>query len=148
MKNGRRRFLLLHVGIVSIGLLFPLYRWLLSRLPSTLVGCLMHDVFFLYCPLCGGTRAIAALLRLDFFAALRYNAFVTAVCLAALAVDVAAWICFFRRRFFRPQLPRWVPIMGILAFFGYWILRNWLMIAYGIDPTGDLGAFWAAVRGG
>ncbi len=147
MKYKRKKFLLLHAGAVLLVLLFPLYRVGISMLPRSFVGCMMHDVLFLYCPLCGGTRAIAALLKFDVAAALRYNALVTTGCVAALVLDAVAWVRFFQRRSFCPRFPRWSWIGGIIVFLGFGVLRNWLMIAYGVDPTGDLGRFWAAIGG-
>ncbi|MBQ3014183.1 MAG: DUF2752 domain-containing protein, partial [Clostridia bacterium] len=81
MKTKLRHptFLTLH-GVAILGaLLMPLYMKVSSYLDGILGGCLMHRLF-IYCPLCGGTRAVAALLRLDFVAALKYNAFVVLMC--------------------------------------------------------------------
>ena len=36
-------------------------------------SCIMLDNFHVYCPGCGGTRAMEALLRLDLIQSLRYN---------------------------------------------------------------------------
>ena len=38
---------------------------------------MFHEITGLYCPGCGGTRAIASLLKLDFYQALRYNLIIT-----------------------------------------------------------------------
>jgi hypothetical protein len=43
-------------------------------------------------------------------------------------------------------LPTWCWIAACVALVAYFILRNLLMIVFGIDPTGDLVYFWDAMR--
>ena len=138
-------FLYLHgAGILGI-LLLPLYMKLANWMGSVFGGCIMHR-FFIYCPLCGGTRAVAALLRLDFAAAWNYNAFVVVLCAIALGLDVWAWVRYFQKKEPLIIFPRWSWIAFCFVLVTYFILRNCLMIFFGIDPTGDLGYFWEAIR--
>ncbi len=59
---GLVMILLYHLGIVTpTKMLYP---------------CVFHRVTGLYCPGCGGTRAVEALLQGDFFTCLRYHPFV------------------------------------------------------------------------
>ena len=37
------------------------------------IPCIFHELTGLYCPGCGATRAIAALIKLNFYQAIRYN---------------------------------------------------------------------------
>ena len=147
MKTKLRHptFLALHGAAVLGALLMPLYMKVSAYLGKILGGCLMHR-FFIYCPLCGGTRAIAALLRFDFVAALKYNAFVVLMCFVILALDVWAWVRYFQKKEPLVILPQWVWITGCSVLVAYFILRNLLMIVFGIDPTGDLVYFWDAMR--
>ena len=39
-----------------------------------------------------------------------------------------------------------VVFLVAVVLVAYFILRNLLMIFFGIDPTGDLGFFWDAMR--
>lgn len=138
-------FLYLHgAGILGI-LLLPLYMKLANWMGSVFGGCIMHR-FFIYCPLCGGTRAVAALLRLDFAAAWNYNAFVVVLCAVALGLDVWAWVRYFQKKEPLIIFPQWSWIAFCFVLVTYFILRNCLMIFFGIDPTGDLGYFWEAIR--
>ena len=141
--RARKRYVWLHVGALALALLFPVYQWLTSRfrLPF-LKGCFLHDYLHLYCAFCGGTRSVGALLRLDFAAMLQYNALVPLLLLALVAVDVLALVRLLRGREQLFELPRWCWIAGIAVPVGYAILRNYLMIAHGYDPVGDLGVFW------
>ncbi len=145
-KKERRLFLILHAVLLTGILCFPLYRHLVSLLPPILTGCVLHDYLFLYCPVCGGTRAVEALLRLDLFGALSYNLFVTVTLLAAFVLDIAAWVRFFQKKSPLCRIPGWAWVV-FASFLGiYWIGRNLLMILFGFDPTGDLMAFWRYFR--
>ncbi|CAM2769701.1 DUF2752 domain-containing protein [Actinomyces slackii] len=57
--------------------------------------CILHRTTGLWCPLCGGTRATAALIRGDLEAAMAYNPFAVATELVAVLL-VLRWVV--RRR--------------------------------------------------
>lgn len=147
MKKKLRhpQFLALHAGIVLAILLLPLYLRLSAWASGFLGNCILHRVF-LYCPLCGGTRAIASLVSLDFAGAWQSNAFVVLLCIAVLMLDVCAWVRYFQKKTPLLPLPRWSGIVLTCIIVFYFLLRNYLMIFHGIDPLGDLGYFWDAVR--
>lgn len=142
----RRLFWICHGGILLCILLFPLYRYLTDLLPPLLTGCVLHNRLFLYCPVCGGTRAVEALLRLDLLGALRMNAFVTLGILTAVAIDAWAWVRFFQKK--RPWfcISPWFWVVMAVSLVGYTVLRNLLMVVWGVDPTGDLGRFWQMMQ--
>ena len=134
-----KRLIILHGAMAALALLMLAYKWAsevsakaLFRLPY----CLTHELFHLYCPLCGGTRAVAALLRLDIVSALRYNPLAVAFALGLVIYDTVSLV----RIFGGGDLPRvkinWLAVT--LAVVGYSALRNILMIAFGIDPLGEL----------
>ena len=135
-------YIWIHVGLFAVLLLFPLYQRLADLLPSFLTRCFLHDRLFLYCPLCGGTRAIAALLRLDFVSAFAFNPFVTLSLLVALGLDVCALIRLLQGKSDLFPIPGWFWVIMTILMIVYAVLRNYLMIAYGYDPTGDLVFIW------
>ena len=147
MKTKLRHpiFLALHGVAILAALLLPLYMKIASWIGSILGGCVLHR-FFIYCPLCGGTRAVAALVRLDFVAAWNYTAFVVILAVMALCLDIWVWVRYFQKKEPLIILPRWSWIFFCVLLVSYFILRNVLMIFFGIDPTGDLGFFWEAMR--
>ena len=147
MKTKLRHpmFLALHGAAILGALLLPLYMKVASWLSGIFGGCLMHR-FFIYCPLCGGTRAVAALIRLDPVAAWNYNALVVILAVIALGLDVWAWVRYFQKKEPLIILPKWSWIAFCTVLVAYFILRNALMIFFGIDPTGDLVYFWDAIR--
>lgn len=145
-KRAIQRFILFHICVGACAALFPLFRFAVGLLPSNLTGCILHDWVFLYCPLCGGTRALADLLRFDLLQAVRDNAFVALVALVAVVHYVVAWVRLLRGQatLFRFLAWEWIAFGALLIAFG--ILRNVLMIRFGIDALGDLGAFWNGIR--
>ena len=70
MKTKLRHplFLTLHGVVLLAALFMPLYIKVANWLGGVFGGCILHR-FFIYCPLCGGTRAIAALTRFRFLEA-------------------------------------------------------------------------------
>ena len=91
-RKTAKRFALFHLIPLTCAALFPLYRYLIGLLPKRMTGCVLHDWLFLYCPLCGGTRAVEALLRLNFAAAFHANAYVVLLAVVALAHYIVAWV--------------------------------------------------------
>ncbi|MBQ8441206.1 MAG: DUF2752 domain-containing protein [Clostridia bacterium] len=144
-KEGKI-FLTVHLCLLLLCLLFPLYLKLAKGSFSRFFGCVLHDYLFLYCPVCGGTRAISALLHFEFLDAIRYNALVVALVLFALALDVIALIRLLQKKKTILRLPGWSWILMAVLLIAFGVLRNILMIGYGYDPTGDLGAIWQIIK--
>lgn len=144
-RTRRRAFVCGHAALVLCVLLFFLYRFVVELLPEGMTGCVMHDYLFLYCPLCGGTRAVAALLRLDLVGALAHNAFVVLLLFLFLVLDVLAWIRFAKREYPLFRIPAWAWVALAVSLLAFGILRNCLMIAFGFDPMGDLGPLWRVI---
>ncbi len=145
MRINRKKgkvYLWIHVAIVAVCLLFPLYRYVMRLIPRNWLGCFVHDVLFLYCPLCGGTRAVASLLRFDLIGAFQCNAYVTLLVVVLLVLDILALVRLMQGKDRLLPVRRWLWILLIILLPLYCILRNYLMIAHGIDPVGDLGVIW------
>lgn len=141
-RKAAKQFLLMHIIAVAAVLLLPLYTKLTDYLSFGITKCLLHDVFYLYCPLCGGTRAVMALLRLNVAEAFRCNAFVVLCLPIALFFYLRAWWRLRRGEEKLWQVPAWLWITVVSVMILYGILRNVLMIGFGIDPLGDLWPFW------
>ena len=140
--RAKRFFIWLHVGLLAAVLLFPLYRFLTDLVPKHIPECFLHDFLFLYCPFCGGTRAIGALLKLQIGKALCYNPLVVLMAVAALAADVRAWIRLRRGEREIYPIPTLAWILAVVIPVLYGVLRNVLLVRYGVDPLGDLFRFW------
>ncbi len=145
MKINRKSAIIwlgIHLGILLAALLFPFYKKVTSFFSVFLTSCILHDRFSLYCPLCGGTRAIEAIASCNLAKAFAFNPLVTLLFFAAIAWDLGALIRLLhgRNRIFR--LPTWVWISLISVTLLYGVFRNVLLIAAAYDPLGDLIGFW------
>jgi len=141
-RRAAGKFAVLHlIAIVGV-MLFPVYVRVAKYITRFVPGCLLHDFFFLYCPLCGGTRAISELLHLHVGQAVRYNAFVVAVAFAALVCYVIAWSRLIKGREKLFRIPGWIWIAAVVVMVVFGVTRNVLMIAWEIDPLGDLSIIW------
>ena len=90
---------------------------------SPFPACVFHQVTGLYCPGCGGTRAMHALVHFDLPGALAMNAlpFVAAPLLGLLALRVATTLPAFAERMtrFTANPWFWLALVG-----GFTVLRN------------------------
>ncbi len=145
MKRSRVWFVLLHAALLLLIPLFFFYSWAVEQLPPRMSGCLLHDLLLLYCPMCGGTRALHALLSFDVLSAFRYNAVLTLSIAAFLVLDAVAWYRFFKGKEPYLRMPAWGWILFASLLVAFFVLRNLLMILFGFDPTGDLGALWRII---
>ena len=143
--KAKKQFLLVHAVILILCLLFPLYKWLTGEVFPALSGCLLHDLFFLYCPMCGGTRAFEAIFRFDFLGAFACNSLVVFLIAVFLILDGIALYRLLKGREQVWCVPVWLWVLLGVSLVAYGVLRNYLMIAHGIDPLGDLGFFWRAI---
>lgn len=137
-KRLIRQFFLMNAGAVAAFALFALIAFL--KLP--IFNCVSYKFFHLYCPLCGGTRAILSLLRFDIVSALKYNAFIFYLAFAAIAYDVKVGVWAYRGREDTFDMPRCLIWITAVLFALLFIGRNLVMIAWGIDPIGDLVGYW------
>ncbi len=115
--------------------LFPLYDKYVAVLP--LSRCGMLEFLHLYCPACGGTRAFAALLKLDIISSVKYNPVVLmgAISLAAYEIAMIKHLVKGgdREIFVKP----WMVFVFLGIWFAYSIVRN-VLLAYGIDIVGNV----------
>ena len=128
-----KKFLLPNVILGAFLLLF-LY---LDRfdLFEYLIVCPLHH-FGLYCPTCGMTRATHALLALDFEQSLLYHPLLPLFILMVLYYELAHLRSIIVGHSVLRH-PRRMLYFTIAAFLLYFILRNVLLLAFGIDTVGD-----------
>ena len=142
MQTRWRAYVRLHLLLLLFGVVFCAWALCMRALfPNGYLDCLLGDVLHLYCPLCGGTRALLSLLALDLAAALRYNLAVMAAIPVALLLELRA-LCLLRQRAPKPLLPRVLYPITVAYLIAWMLVRNTAMLL-GVDPTGDHAAFWA-----
>lgn len=137
MYSKKEQFIILCVinGLVLVGALaYPLYLALVDALPQ--MTCAAVRLGF-YCPACGGTRALGALLRLDLVSACKYNLLVPLGAITFLVYDVAAIRALVRGKPRESFLSRHAVLIGVAVLIVYTLLRN-LLLLWGFDPLGDL----------
>lgn len=98
--------------------------------------CLFRFFTGLYCPGCGGTRAVKALLSGRIFMSLYFHPFVPYVA-AAVGAELVFWIggrlrpCTKGPSGFSRRLPKWA-IGALAVVLVNWIVKNGLLILLGI----------------
>ena len=106
--------------------------------------CQFSQLFHLYCPGCGGTRAISSLLRFDVIGSLLANP----VPVYAIVLFFRVWIALLHNVITGRDGKKWRiirewEIVGIIVVIaGNFIVRNLLLVLFGIDYLGDMAAFW------
>lgn len=101
--------------------------------------CFFKEITHLYCPACGGTRAVRALLHLDLTRSFLCNPIVlygVVMVLWCLGGFLAGKILHRTIQICRPGL--WMLYLGIILFFGHAVIRNIAVYQFGYDYLGDL----------
>ncbi len=101
--------------------------------------CPVHFFLHLYCPFCGGTRALVLLLGGDVLCSLLYNPTALALVLVGAYYETYAIATLFRRDvgiFRRARIfPLWVLLFVSV---GYCVVRNILLMGGIWDSIGEL----------
>ncbi|MBP5427783.1 MAG: DUF2752 domain-containing protein [Clostridia bacterium] len=139
-RKRYRSFLFFHLTALALlafwlGCFFLFRRLRAAGLP--VVTCPLHDLLHLYCPFCGGSRAVLSLIRLDFLTAIRVNPAVLVSLPVVLVFYVRALIAFFRGDVFAFRISRGWTVALLVLFVGFFLLRNILLVGFGIDSAGD-----------
>ena len=146
-RQATVNFIAFNLLLLLLLALFPLYRFFMwEGAGKSIGGCLMIKIFKLYCPVCGGTRALNAILHLDFISALKYSPLCVFLAASVAYFDVRAFVAIVRneKRILRigKSFAVAFAVIVILTF----VLRNFLLVFYGADPLGDLADFWSVHR--
>ena len=100
--------------------------------------CPVHAFLHIYCPGCGITRAILSLSHLDIIGSLRYNPM--AIFLLIYIVVIVGVLINKKRTHESEKAKRDIKLVT-LGLFGIWIayfvVRNVLLVFFGIDIVGD-----------
>ena len=141
-KLDRKKKLMLFVAAnlaaIACVPLFFIYRSIASEYPG-LFDCHFLRATGLYCPGCGGTRALYALLTGHPLTALRANPGLVSAVALALWLDVRLGLAAAERLPFRFGLTERIWSISTVAFMLVWaVVRNLLLLAYGYDILGGI----------
>lgn len=131
------------LAIAAVAFAF-FYRAYIDSLPFSdkYSACPFHDILHLYCPGCGGTRAMVALFRGQIVHSVLCNPLS-----AYLAVGFFCFDALSLRRILRDEpgavrIPMWYVWVLLALLIVHFIVRNVLLVYFGIDYLGDLHTFW------
>ena len=116
---------------MAIGLAYALF----VRLTGWGIPCVFHLITGLQCPGCGVTRMCLALLRLDFYAAARYNLLILCLLPVALVLYVYKAIVYVRTG--EAKMGMGEKVFYCIAFLlciGFCVLRNTGAVPFLIMP--------------
>ncbi len=141
-ERGAWLLFLLHVGIGLAGIALVLIRlWdhPVSRLLFSCPSSFLH----IYCPGCGGTRAISEMLKFHFISSIAYNPNPLLWAAALLYIDVRSLLILKRQgRLDRPYFSWSLFSLLVSVFFLNFIVRNLLLVLWDVDFIGDHRDFW------
>lgn len=136
MQKRKKNLIIANACVVFCTLAFVLVSYIISK--HNLMQCRFLSTFHLYCPGCGGTRAVYALLRLDIIASIIYNPMVLLGGLVYIYYNVRAIIAIKNNNeeYFIKQKYMLLPILAVILIV-YSIIRN-ILLFNGIDLIGDV----------
>lgn len=124
------------IKILIFAILFLIVGFISMWYLNISIPCVYYELTGIYCPGCGMTRAFLSLLKLDFYQALRYNAFsiIVAVLLALYIFGAIYGWLFNKINFMEKKIPSLAWIIFIVALLVYGILRNIPLFSF-LAPT-------------
>ena len=100
--------------------------------------CFVHEIFNIYCPGCGGTRALFALFHGQILYSLIYNPAILLGAALVLYYEAGVIITLIRRNgkvYFYQKSSLLYAYLVIVILFA--VIRNWLLIEFQIDLIKD-----------
>ncbi len=127
-------FFFVNIGLLATALfLVALGRFVAGTPLAIITDCPSHLIFDIYCPFCGGTRAIRSLLNLDIISSLIYNPAILPTTIVFCIYDILAFKAILqnKEKIIHIHKPIWVGLSSILIL--NWIIRNIILIVWNID---------------
>lgn len=135
LKNRLKKYIFINLIIFAAGIFLIVTRIFIQRSQNEIfqfiIECPTHFIFNIYCPTCGGTRALIALLRFDIISALKYNAFV--VYLVCLFIYFDAFILINILKNKKSFIPKIWGIITLVLMILFFIFRNIAVFKFGVD---------------
>lgn len=144
MSSLQKKFYIFSCFIIIFGILFSIiykkFHIYISLFPYP---CATVKFLHVYCPSCGGTRALNALINLSFFKSFMYNPIVLYVFLMFLYYYIKTTLSILFSKKFKPcSFNVMVVYIGLVIIFSNCFLKNFLAIFFNIDYLGNIHTFW------
>lgn len=138
-------FIIINSGFLAGALLLMPYRAIAGGALKNFIFCPIHELFQIYCPTCGVTRALDSILHLKFGQAWIQNPCIVLLVLLIAYYDIRAFISLIRGEERVCHIKRWQAFcyIGILIIHG--VVRDIMLVNYGIDPLGDFPQYTGAL---
>ena len=143
LKNFKMKRYLLYLFLINffillISLIYAGYTERCIQEGRDAVFCFVKERMKIYCPGCGGSRSLVALLHFDILKSFILFPALPISALMLLGFDILSLACIVREDFsllnkFSPNLLLIIPITIFISF----ILKNLLLYFFGIDIIGD-----------
>ena len=119
------------ITVAVLAAVFLIWRYVLHA--PAVSGCWVYRTWHLYCPGCGGTRALIALAKGQLLQALWFHPIVpvTAIWASIYLASQTLWRLRGRSGWALHYDSRW-PIWLLRLLVANWIVRNLLMLGFGI----------------
>ena len=145
-KKQRLRYgiIMILVNAVFISLA-AIYAYIVSSAGGEgIISCQFKHIFHLYCPGCGGSRSLVHLFNLDIISSTLAYPPMPALLLLYIGLNVRCALVIssgdtYYLRSFKPNTLISIPVIILLSF----VIRNILLIYFGVDYLGDLASFYA-----
>lgn len=137
-KRLQQDFICVNV-IVGVVVFFTIAVMLLQGwgiLPS--FPCAVHELLHIYCPGCGGTRAIRVLLQGHFLQSLICNPAVILGILLVLYYETGVVVTLIKKNgkyYFYRKMGLAIGYLGVVLVFA--VVRDWLLICFQVDLLND-----------
>lgn len=125
-KKNKMKTALLLIPFLAFGIFIFLKQFVFcitAKFPS----CFFRDTFQIYCPACGNTRSVLALLRGDLLTSLRYN-ITPMILLCLLGGFYLEAVNYYILKNYKKILPRnqifWFSFLFLILL--YYIIRNFI----------------------
>ncbi len=134
----KKDYVFVNVLCIFIGIVTFLYMVIqrVGIIPE--IPCVLHDLLHIYCPGCGGTRALFALLQGKVLESLWCNPAILLGVLLVLHYEIGVAVTLFKKngkRYYCKSLV--LPIMYLIVVLLFAIVRNYVLIEYGFDMLQD-----------
>ena len=131
MKKQVQYWVIINLIILASVICFVLAIPIIRRIGLT--GCTFYDITHLYCPGCGGTRALESLLRFDIIGSLKYNAILVPGALLFVYYDIRSLVAASLEddKYFLEN--KYIPVIVYTSFIVLYFVGRNVLLKCGID---------------